>query len=276
MRFVMMQTKLMLQRIETVFCFGLTMFFVLVYYIQNVIQYAGTEIVFMKNPFMMRFLIDNNRYGYFFVALLPFLIVLPGGFTYLNDCRSGEKIFWISRVGSKKYYAGKLAAGFMTSFLAFGVPFFVELLLVQIAFPMKASGNPYGIIKYSSSYAEEYVGDFFLSELYTANPYVYGVLITLLPVLTCAVITAFSVALSMLDIFKFRVLLLLPAYIILSGTYYPNKIFHLEYETNYYWYFYFYDSSHLSEAFWFAFLGVLAAVSLLIVWRRGGRDEVKA
>ena len=73
--------------------------------------------------------------------LIPFLIVLPYGFSYISETRTGVKNYVQVRGSRKNYYYSQLCVCFLSVFLVFFVPLMINIGLNGVFFPV--NGNNY-------------------------------------------------------------------------------------------------------------------------------------
>lgn len=273
MNFIILQTKIMLQKKETIFCYFFMLFMVLIHFFQVIFKFAGRDIIFMHHPFKLRVLYEDTLLGHYIIELLPILIVLAGGFSYFDDKKSGEEIFWISKVGAKKFFYSKYIASFFTSFIVFSTPLFLEAFLYIISFPLQATGDPSNITRFQQSF-QNLVENYIFSGLYNFHPYLYGFFCCIFFSIVCAILSSFTMAISMTGFFSFRMLLFLPNYFILTSSYYVGKILKLKFDTYYGFYFYFYNTCPKSMISLVLFLSILIILSLFLVQRRSSKDVI--
>lgn len=271
MNFLLIQIKLLLQKKSAVFCYLLLLGFVSAHFLQNVFAYAGKDVSLMYHPMQLLLLFDNNIFGYYLVRFLPILAVIPCGFSYFEDRASGEQLFWMARIGKREYFRGKLAAVFLVTTIVFAAPLLLEVLLNAAAFPLHANG----LADYSSRLEAGYwsgVRQYLFPELYIASKYLYAVVCCLFFGVVCAVLAAFTVSLSLLPVFKFRIILFLPVYLLLTLTYYVQFLFPDAGYTDYSFFLYFCDPMKKS---WTGFACVLAALivgTVFLVNRKCRKD----
>lgn len=73
--------------------------------------------------------------------LFPFLIVLPYGFSYISEVRTGVKNYVQVRGTRRRYYYAQLCVCFFSVFLVFFVPLIINICLNGAFFPV--NGNDY-------------------------------------------------------------------------------------------------------------------------------------
>lgn len=150
------QFRLMARRKSAMITFYVVLAFVLVNYLTNVVTYQGSEILEMVHPMQLLLLSDESgAYSLLFIQLYPLLVVLPAGFSFALDRDVDETVFYLTRVGSKDYYRGKLIAAFSITFLVLTLPLLLEIVLNCLSFPLDATGN----LDNWSVYDENYIAD---------------------------------------------------------------------------------------------------------------------
>ena len=115
-------------------------------------------------------------------------------------------------------------AVFVVTTLVFSLPFLLEIVLNCISFPLKATGD----LANWSIYDEEYIEttkNFLLYPIYRVSPYLYAVVETLRFGATMGLLAAATTTLSALVRVKFRVVLLLPVFLLLQLSAYLSQFF---------------------------------------------------
>lgn len=271
MNFFISQLKLNLTRKNAVLVYGLILVLVIMNYLQYVFECSGYDLLQMYHPMTLGLISEYNNNGSFLLVLYPFLVVLVAGWAYFDDYASGEELFWVTRVGKKQYYAGKILAVFFAAFIVFTVPLFLEMALDIIAFPAAATGNPNFRVPYDELYMEEIRG-YMWAALFIKSRYLYVVFRILLWGVVSGILTAFTVGLSYLRIFKYRVLLFLPVYIMLNAIFYLGDILRLKFLTYYGDYLTYYDTFEKSVPAMAAVLLILILVTCGMVVMAAGKD----
>ena len=130
----------------------------------------------------------------------------------------------VSRLGTRTYLFSKVTAVFVVTTLVFSLPFLLEIVLNCISFPLKATGD----LANWSIYEEEYIEttkNFLLYPIYRVSPYLYAVVETLRFGATMGLLAAATTTFSALVRVKFRVVLLLPAFLLLQLSVYLSQSF---------------------------------------------------
>ena len=120
----------MLRKKTVVFTFFLVLAFVMANFYHN--MFNNNEIQYisqMYDPIKMLTLSDWSVSGYFFMEYFPLLVVVPTSCAYLTDRDTKMKIYIESKTGKGYYWYAKLIVVFLTTFLIFTIPFFIEIML---------------------------------------------------------------------------------------------------------------------------------------------------
>lgn len=239
------QILILLNKRLTIAVFVGMILLILYRFIGHVYEFEGVSAATLISPTRLLLLsADEHEVGtisFYFLQILPIIFVLPVGFSYYDDVKSRENIYFVSKLGKINYFIGKIAAVFIVNFLVFLLPLLLEIALNCIAFPISANGNYSGQGMYEDVYiqmTEEilYTGTFIKSH------YLYAILCCVIFGVIAGVMGVFTIAVSM-NVRKLKVLLLLPTYILLLFVGTLNNIFtNIEFATSYFNYFSMYDS----------------------------------
>ena len=148
---------------------------------------------------------------------------MPAGLSYAKEQQTKEEVFLIARIGKGNYLRSKLWAVFFTTALVFSLPFMAEILMNCISFPMKAQKDLSNLGLYHPEYAQmvhRYLGD----GIYMLSPVLYAVAGTLFFGMISGLLGMFTAAFSFAISVKYRVLLLLPVFLLLNGTSWLNMV----------------------------------------------------
>jgi hypothetical protein len=212
-----MQIKSILHQKGVFVALCILFLFVFLNFFSNVYKYNGKDIIDMYFPMKLLLLSDiSGALSFYFFQYFPLLVILPAGFSYLND-RDSREIYYIqSRVGIKAYYKGKISAVFLVNFFVFTIPFLLEMLLNCIAFPIQATGDLSNIDVYEEVYIKV-VERYFFHNIYVVNPYLYTFLFILFFGILSGILIVFINAISMFPRIKYKILLFLPIYLLFNG-----------------------------------------------------------
>lgn len=246
------------------------LFWVLLNFGQTLLKYWGTDVSVLPEPMEFRLASENNfLWRPLLMNLYPFLVVLPAGFAFLNDEANGTTVYLKARLGRGKYYLMRSLSVFCATFLAFFLPFFIEIFLLVVAFP----GGKLGHVSNLSPYLEGakfdrmlFPGVFYLSDV------AYAILGAGIFSLTAALLASFAAAISTWGM-RLKILLFLPAYLLLQGLFYLSQAFVIPFTTAYYFYLTYYDASQKSTAAFLATQASLALATGLIVFLRSRTED---
>lgn len=269
------QIRILMEKKITIFMFLAMIAIVLINYFQNVNAYANTAINFMMNP-MRLLLLSADAYEagslkFIFLQFYPFLVILPAGFSYALDKNSKMEIYLKGRLGGKNYFLGKIIAAFIVTFIIFTIPFLIEMGLNCIAFPLNANGNASYEGVYSTSYLASVEGYLFFGA-FKISPYLYSLITILIFGFSSGILAVFTMATSIF-LSKYKVLMLLPTYLLLYGlgmlyTILPNTTIH----TSYFDYFSMFDISNKNQVIFLTVLILLLVSSILCIMRSARKD----
>lgn len=253
------------QRSSPYIVFMILLTFVLINYFHNLSQYKGCYIFEIVNPLRLSILeATNEDYNIMLIQYLPFMLVLPAGFSFVRDIETREIVYISMRVSKIKYYIGKFIAVFLSTFIVFVLPLFIEMLLNNIAFTMEARGNPFNISEISSNYMNM-VDKYFLSDLYITHPYLYYCLFVCVFGAVAGTFAVFTLSLSMFIKSSMKAFLFLPAYLFTCGLNIVTENLHTDVSTNYYYYLRFFDSANKNGIAYACIIGSVFLLSLIIV-----------
>lgn len=219
-KIVFRQVAFLLKQKEALLTSFLLLLLVLGNYLRNVLDFRGMDVSQMYHPMKLLTLSYNRTYYNADVTLLltmlyPFLVALPAGVSYAKEQQTKEEIYVMARLGKKRYWACKLCAAFLTTFLVFSAPFLLEIIINYLTFPVKAQGDFSHLSIYSKEY-ERMVSAYAGSGLYRISPALYAVFETLLFGVYSGIFSMVTLAVSFIASVKYRVLLLLPTVVLLN------------------------------------------------------------
>lgn len=166
-----------------------------------------------------------QEYSFFsqvFKIMLLFLPLFPFCFSYYREQRLGIKAVLQSKYGVRNYYIINLLTCFLGTFLAFFIPFLIEMAIDWVVFASEGASNTYGA-KYTFNYCGHITGDSYgeyvygngilFKSLYIHNPTLYALLFLVIFSAFMAVLAVFVYSLSYW-VKKYSLVLLLPIFII--------------------------------------------------------------
>lgn len=213
--------KWLLGRKEAGIAFGVMLFMCLLNFVRNVNEFRGYDVIWMYEPMKLT-LLSFNRVNFqadmtlLVMQVYPILVTIPAGFALLEDDLQSRGIYQVSRVGKKNYLVGKVVGTFFVTALLFSLPFLLETGLYLLSFPGEAVGDLSNQAYLSSEYAEQ-VKKYLMSEIYMKFPVTYHIFGILVFGFVSGIFGAFTVACSEVFRFRFRVLLFLPAFLLING-----------------------------------------------------------
>ena len=256
------QIHLCLERNDFWISLFLIFIFIAVNYVNNIVRYCDCDVSQMIHPMKLLMLETHNKWGFYFMQFFPFIIVFPAGFSYIYDSNRKTHTFLIARYGIKNYYYGKLISTFIVTFLAFMIPFFLEFILNILTFPLNATGDLSNAIPFDEEYIHM-TKNYFMYEFWKCSPYVYTFFCLMIFSSIASAFSVFLVASSTFGIFKFRVLMFLPVYILLYILTAIGRITGLNF--NYYTNICLFESSVRFDCLYIVISFVLIIISLFIV-----------
>ncbi len=221
-RAVQTQIKFLLGRKGFALVFLILMGVMLLNFTGNVLDFRGYDVISMYHPMKLLTLSYNRTYydqsnTMLLIQLVPLLICLPAALSLAGERQTGQSVLLTARLGSKTYLWSKVTAVFVVTTLAFALPFLLEIGLNCVSFPLEATGDFGNDHAYDlGRLTEESL--YQLAWLYQLSPYLHAVVCTLLFGAFAGVLAAATVTLSALVRVPFRVLLLLPAFLLLQLT----------------------------------------------------------
>ena len=256
------QTRINFDRVSVYISMMIISVYILLNYYCNIQIYKGYDISQMIHPMKLLMLESHNKWGFYFMQLLPFILVIPAAFSYINDLNNHTSTLLIAKFGRKSYYYGKFVSVCLTTFLAFIIPLMLEFFITIAAFPHAAAGDLSNSIPYDEGYIQA-TNNYFAYEFWKSDPYVYTVVCLFLFSFVMSVFSGFLVSLSMLNIFKFRILLFLPAYLMLYLLRLAGNMagINLKYTDN----LYLFDTSERLGGLFYVIVLIILLVSLLMV-----------
>lgn len=221
------QIKLLLFQWGALLAFGLLLALMLNNFVENVLEHQGTEVVLMYHP-MKLLSLSHDKTNYkadtmmLLVQLVPLLICIPAALSLAKEQHTGASVLMASRLGSRTYLFSKVTAVFVVTTLVFSLPFLLEIVLNCFSFPLKATGDLANWTIYDDEYIQT-TQHFLLYPLYRLSPYLYAVVETIRFGATMGLLAAATLTLSALVRVKFRVLLLLPPFLLLQLSTYLSQ-----------------------------------------------------
>ncbi len=196
--------------------FQISFLCILVYALFVTIYYAmvqrGMDASELYSPVKLSGLNADTKFVWFFCRWFPFIVILPAGFSIVNDKKTKIRVLIKSRVGNAKYYVSKQIAAFIVTFVTVTVPFLLQCVVNHIIFPGVANRDLTNWETYSETYfchADAYL----FSELFYENEYLYFLVTLMITGVFSGCLAILLVGISTFDL-KYKAFLFLPIYIL--------------------------------------------------------------
>ena len=190
-------------------------------FVDNLKGLYGYDVYNIYHPAKMLLLSMNKSYYdatsvMFFIQIYPLLIALPATLSLTTEDKRRTNIYIVSRSNPVAYKLGKWIAVFVVTSLVFALPSLLELVLNVLVFPLSADNDPLSTGLFSPTYYE-IIHNYLFCDLYIISPYLHAVVSILFFGCCSGILAVFSMSLASVFPLKFRVLYLLPPYILLAG-----------------------------------------------------------
>lgn len=231
----------------------------------------GISVYQMNNPISFLFLSILKEYGYYFLQNIPLVFAFPAAFGFFNDISCREIIYLQSRLGKRKYIYSRLISNYIATFIVFAVPMMLELLLTYIIYPKNIFGD--GINSWDFEAYDFRVRQYMFYNVWKINKYLYAMLMIILVASFIAIIAMFAESISFVCDFRYKLMLIMPIYFLLSIVSYFRVLFKLKHSTNYFDYMQMlmnYENFRII----FLFMAVIVAVTLVLAEIKIRKDEV--
>lgn len=217
---VIVQFQYMIHKLGFKFSFFIMFIFGITSYLNNVRISMSEDISVIISADSSFALSSYNSLWGLFTAILPFIIVFPYAFSYLEDNRLKIIPYVVNKTGKTNYFLSKTTACFIGGFLIIFIPFILNLILCHITFPDNYNTS-FGIYN-TSDYISNLTGSNViinteqkglpLLKLYLINPFAYNLLYLCFFSLFSGILSVFSLACSFY-LRKYNILLLVPTYL---------------------------------------------------------------
>jgi hypothetical protein len=147
-------------------------------------------------------IMTGNRTGFLFgniVSLMPLLACFIYADSYAHDRKSNVLTSIVTRVSKKTYVIAKGIAVFVTAFVVFFVPLFINQLLMMVTFPQKGIDNKYASPVFDIGYTN-YHPDYLFDLIRVEHPFAYNLIYMFLISLFAGLIALIGLVIS----FKFN------------------------------------------------------------------------
>lgn len=176
------------------------------------VKQQGMDASYLYSPLKLSGLNMDTEIAWFFFRWFPFIIVLPAGFSIVNDKNTRIRVLIKSRVGNFKYYFSKLVSAFVITFITVVIPFLIQCVVNHIIFPEVANRDMTNWETYGETYFI-YTDAYLFSNLYYENVYIYFVVALVLTGVFSGCLAVFLVGISTFE-FKYKAVLFLPIYLV--------------------------------------------------------------
>lgn len=208
---IITDTKYILNKNLSIIVLYINIFFSLANFINNVkVNYDRIYISEMYEISKLLLLSDWSAFGFFYMIIFPLIVVLPTYSLIMNDIKSGMKSYIIVRANN---YFFRIVSVFISTFILFFFPLFIEWLLSIICFEVSANGDPSNFPYYIT--ANEYI-IYPLSRIYSWNKLFYSLLWIIIFSCICGVFAVINLSISTILKFKYRIFAMLPVYLMLN------------------------------------------------------------
>ncbi len=215
---------------------------------------------------------DWSAVGYFFMQYYPLLVVIPTACVYVSDLNNGIDLYMRSRIGIRKYLYGKVISVFLVTLILFTIPFFIEILLSVVCFNVQSLGDPSGF-EYFQTIEQD--GKYFLANIYLNNRIIYAVIMSSLFGMISAVLATFNFTITMLPIFKFKIMTYFPIYLLFYIISIFEKVVHVKFTTYYAFILRMFEvSTKKNYLVYLIFLLVLLTISIMITEIKIRRNSI--
>jgi hypothetical protein len=171
----------------------------------------------------------NSNIWSIFTVVYPFIVVIPFGFSYMQDKKSCLLAQYINRAG-KKYYYAKLMASFVGSFLIIAVPFAINLMMCYFTFPHDYNAPILydQMLTGDNVFRETVFAAKPFADLFTHNLLLYNLLYLALLSLLSGLLGMFAMVFSFL-VHRLRILIFIPLFAIFQiGIHASGSIYDME------------------------------------------------
>lgn len=268
------QIKFLMGQKSAILVFSVLMVVMLRNFTENVLTFRGYDVISMYHPMKLLTLsfnktIYNAESAIILIQIVPLLLCLPAALSLAKEQRTGQSVLMVARLGQKVYLWSKVISVFLVTAIVFTLPFLLEIILNCISFPLNATGDFYNL----NAYEERLLASealYQLPWLYQFSPYLYAVVCTMLFGVFVGILAAATITLSALVKVRFRVLLLLPSFLLLQLTLYLGG----EGTTNWYNYTLFFNDVNRNTTFFAVLMGTLVTFILVGTTIASRKDEL--
>lgn len=259
----LLQIGMLIKKKTAIITFVFLLVLVLANYIANIFEFMGRDVVNMYHPMKMLSLSYNKTYYNSSIALIlttvfPLLVNIPAGLSLNVETQNKTRQLVSSRIGNSKYICSRLISSIVTTFIVFSVPFLIEIVLNCIAFPLNAKGDFWNLSMYDPQMINN-ISAYQLSGLYIYSPYLYAIILTLFFGAFCGLLAGFTIIISAIFPIKFKVILLLPIFLLLELSVYSSGSLH----TAWFNYILFFNDTARNGAVFYISISVIVLLTVL-------------
>lgn len=194
--------------------FQFSFLLMLIYAIATSLYYCSTQIGYeysgLYNASFLSGINVDSDFAWFFCRIMPFIIVLPSGFSLFNDYKIRIVTVLQSKYGVKKYYISKIISVFILGFIVFAVPFVLEYLLNLVIIPGDAGNTITNWPMYTNVYFD--MGSSYLfPEIFAYSPTLYLMVSIVLTGIFGGCASVFIASFAVFRV-QFKILFFLPLY----------------------------------------------------------------
>lgn len=183
-----------------VLCVGLPLFQLIKHWGEYEYALPSADLLFVANG-------DSEWWSYL-SFLFPFLIILPYGFSFMDEHKNGVILYVQTRGDRQRYYYAQMITCFIGTAMVIFIPFVLNILLNGILFPITGNDAVMGYQKYDVSWCMGIMGQGFykntisggalLKHLAIDQPQLRNIIISLWAAVVSGVISCFFYGISLL------------------------------------------------------------------------------
>lgn len=179
---------------------GIPIFYLKKYWGEYRYSLPSAESLFLIN-------VDSEWWGYISM-LIPFMWIMPYGFTFLYECKSGVSVYLKTRDTTKTYFYSQMITCFLGSAMVFLIPTLLNIILTAGIFEVNGNDYVMGYQRYDSNWCNRIMGTNFykntlfhgamFKSLYINHPVVSSALKCIWSSLEMGVLGVFAYSVSLI------------------------------------------------------------------------------
>ncbi len=183
-----------------ILCVSLPLFQLMKHWGEYEYALPSADVLFVAN--------GESEWWSYLSFLFPFLIILPYGFSFMDEHKNGVILYVLTRGERRTYYYAQMATCFIGTAITILIPFLLNILMNGILFPMTGNDAVMGYQKYDVNWCMRIMGQGFykntlsegaiLKHLAIDLPQVRNILISLWTAIVSGVISCFFYGVSLL------------------------------------------------------------------------------